>query len=367
MGYATLRFSSVGSHQDAPAYIRLKFGEVAGEILEDSDEYEGWISRGWIQEEYLHIDVLPTEIHLPRRYAFRYLEIHTIATSRKWELVLDDVTLRAVSAVDESRIELVQTEDPMLERMDVVGLRTLKNCMQYEHAEIYYQYCTAIPVGALFAQTWNESLLEEVGQMIGQEMQFFHVSWWLAPGMNIHRNPLCGRNFEYYSEDPLVSGRIAAAITRGVQSMEGVGTTIKHFACNNQEDNRMSSDSILSQRALREIYLRGFEIAVKESQPMAIVTSYNLINGVHTANSKDLCTKVARQEWGFAGIIMTDWTTTTKKGGSQSWLCVQAGNDLIMPGSSEDYENIRRARRENRLKKEELKSCACRMIAAVIK
>lgn len=238
---------------------------------------------------------------------------------------------------------------------------------QHEHAEIYYQYCTAIPVGALLAQTWNESLLEEVGQMIGQEMQFFHVSWWLAPGMNIHRNPLCGRNFEYYSEDPLVSGRIAAAITRGVQSMEGVGTTIKHFACNNQEDNRMGSDSILSQRALREIYLRGFEIAVKESQPMAIMTSYNLINGVHTANSKDLCTKVARQEWGFAGIIMTDWTTTTKKGGSQSWLCVQAGNDLIMPGSSEDYENIRRALRENRLKKEELKSCACRMIAAVIK
>lgn len=158
-----------------------------------------------------------------------------------------------------------------------------------------------------------------------------------------------------------------AAITRGVQSMEGVGTTIKHFACNNQEDNRMGSDSILSQRALREIYLRGFEIAVKESQPMAIMTSYNLINGVHTANSKDLCTKVARHEWGFAGIIMTDWTTTTKKGGSQSWLCVQAGNDLIMPGSSEDYENIRRALRENRLKKEELKSCACRMIVAVIK
>lgn len=135
VGYVTLRFSSVGSHQDAPAYIRLKFGEVAGEILEDSDEYEGWISRGWIQEEYLHIDVLPAEIHLPRRYAFRYLEIHTIATSRKWELVLDDVTLRAVSAVDESRIESLQTDDPMLERMDVAGLRTLKNCMQYVYED----------------------------------------------------------------------------------------------------------------------------------------------------------------------------------------------------------------------------------------
>lgn len=129
----------------------------------------------------------------------------------------------------------------------------------------------------------------------------------------------------------------------------------------------MGSNSILSQRALREIYLRGFEIAVKESQPMAIMTSYNLINGVHAANSKDLCTKVARQEWGFAGIIMTDWTTTTPQGGSKSWLCVQAGNDLIMPGTTEDYEDIRRALRENRLKKEELQSCACRMIAAVMR
>lgn len=238
---------------------------------------------------------------------------------------------------------------------------------QHENAETYYQYCTAIPVGTLLAQTWNESLLEEIGQMIGQEMQFFHVSWWLAPGMNIHRNPLCGRNFEYFSEDPLVSGRIAAAITRGVQSLEGVGTTIKHFACNNQEDNRMGSNSILSQRALREIYLRGFEIAVKESRPTAIMTSYNLINGVHAANSRDLCTKVARQEWGFTGIIMTDWTTTTPKGGSKSWLCVQAGNDLIMPGTTEDYEDIRGALRENRLKKEELQSCACRMIAAVMR
>ena len=206
------------------------------------------------------------------------------------------------------------------------------NHEEHEGADTYYQYCTAIPVGTLLAQTWNMELLEETGKAVAKEMQEFGVAWWLAPGMNVHRNPLCGRNFEYYSEDPLVSGMAAAAITRGVQSVEGVGTTIKHFACNNQEDNRLGSNSVLSERTLREIYLRGFEIAVKTSQPMAIMTSYNLINGVHAANCKDICTVAAREEWDFQGIIMTDWTTTMPHGGSISWKCAQAGNDLIMPG-----------------------------------
>ena len=165
--------------------------------------------------------------------------------------------------------------------------------------ERYYQYCTAIPVGTLLAQTWDEKLIREVGAMIGTEMEHFGVTLWLAPGMNIHRNPLCGRNFEYYSEDPYVAGTIAAAMTEGVQSNYGCGTTIKHFACNNQEDNRMGSDSVVSERTLRELYLKGFEIAVKESQPMSIMTSYNLINGVHAANNYDLCTDAARNEWGL--------------------------------------------------------------------
>ncbi len=234
-----------------------------------------------------------------------------------------------------------------------------------EGSEVRYQYCTAIPVGIVLAQTWNIPLLEQVGKAVAAEMQEFQVAWWLAPGMNIHRNPLCGRNFEYYSEDPLISGWMAAAMTRGVQSVPGVGTTIKHFACNNQEDNRMGSDSVLSERALREIYLRGFEIAVKDSQPMAIMTSYNKINGVHAANCQDLCIVAAREEWDFQGIIMTDWTTTYPAGGSISWECIAAGNDLIMPGYAGDFENIREALQSGKLGREELKDCVRRLITVI--
>lgn len=236
---------------------------------------------------------------------------------------------------------------------------------EYEGAETYYQYCTAIPVGTSLAQTWDTELIEEVGAAIGIELQEFGIAWWLAPGMNIHRNPLCGRNFEYYSEDPVVSGVIAAAMTRGVQSAAGVGTTIKHFACNNQEDNRKGSNSVISERTLREIYLRGFEIAVKTSQPMAIMTSYNLINGVHAANCKDTCTVAAREEWDFQGIIMTDWTTTAATGGSQSWGCVAAGNDLIMPGEPNDSVNIKEALENGTLDREDLKGCVKRMLKII--
>ncbi len=236
---------------------------------------------------------------------------------------------------------------------------------EHDNADTYYQYCTAFPVGTMLAQTWNTKLLKTVGQAVAEEMQEFGISWWLAPGMNIHRNPLCGRNFEYYSEDPLLTGMTAAAITKGVQSVAGVGTTIKHFACNNQEDNRMGSNSVVSERVLREIYLKGFEIAVKTAQPMAIMTSYNLINGVHTANSKDLCTTVVRDEWDFQGIIMTDWTTTFPMGGSNSWQCAMAGNDLIMPGFQGDIENIRQALASGELAREDLKACVKRLLKVI--
>jgi beta-glucosidase-like glycosyl hydrolase len=217
-------------------------------------------------------------------------------------------------------------------------------------AVYYYQYCTAIPIATLLAQTWDVEAIAEAGDIVGEEMEELGVTLWLAPGMNIHRNPLCGRNFEYYSEDPLVAGLCAAADTLGVQRHCGVGTTIKHFAFNNQEDNRMHVNSHVGERAIREIYLKGFEIAVRVSQPMSIMTSYNLINGTHTANSYDLLTAIARDEWGFAGIIMTDWGTTGsiemnpgeafKYGASSAAGCIKAGNDLTMPGSQKDVDEI---------------------------
>jgi beta-glucosidase len=222
-----------------------------------------------------------------------------------------------------------------------------------EGAIHYYQYCTAIPIATLLAQTWDLAAVEEAGDIVGEEMTELGITLWLAPGMNIHRNPLCGRNFEYYSEDPLVAGLCAAADTMGVQKHPGVGTTIKHFAFNNQEDNRMHTNAHVSERAIREIYLKGFEIAVKTAQPMSIMTSYNLINGIHTANSYDLLTAVAREEWGFLGIVMTDWGTTGsiemepgktfKYGCSSAAGCIKAGNDLTMPGCEEDVKEIIRS------------------------
>jgi len=235
-------------------------------------------------------------------------------------------------------------------------------------ATYYYQYCTAIPVGTMLAQSWNMELMEQIGSAVAEEMEEFGVTLWLAPGMNIHRNPLCGRNFEYYSEDPLLSGVMAAAITLGVQSKKGVGTTIKHLACNNQEDNRKNSDSIVSERALREIYLHGFEIAVKHSQPMSIMTSYNLLNGVHTANSYDLITKAARDEWGFKGVVMTDWTTTGI-GGSSPVECMKAGNDLIMPGSHQDIEILQKAlegSNNETLDIREVKKCVLHLVDIIL-
>ena len=230
-------------------------------------------------------------------------------------------------------------------------------------ADTYYQFCTAFPVGTALAQSWDTSLMKEFGRAIAAEMAEFHIDLWLAPGMNIQRNPLCGRNFEYYAEDPLLSGTLAAAVTRGVQADGTRGVTIKHYACNNQEDHRMGVDARVSEQALREIYLRGFEIAVKTAAPAALMTSYNRINGVQAANNRDLCTVVARGEWGFDGLIMSDWNTTVPADGSEPWRCAAAGNDVIMPGNPHDDADIRAALADGRLAETDVRACAGRLMA----
>ena len=229
---------------------------------------------------------------------------------------------------------------------------------------VHYQYCTAWPVETLQAQTWNLPLMEQVGKGVSREMDEIGATLWLAPGMNIHRNPLCGRNFEYYSEDAFLTGKVAASLTRGVQSILGIGTTIKHFACNNQEDNREHVSSNVNERALREIYLKGFQIAVKESKPLAIMTSYNRLNGVYTANSYDLCTKVLRNEWGFTGLVMSDWYSTGDGKANYS-ACAMAGNDIIMPGDAQARKAILRSLKQGKVNAADVKRCAANVLNLV--
>ena len=226
--------------------------------------------------------------------------------------------------------------------------------------EIRHHYATALPIGTAIAQSWNLSFAEQCGNLVGDEMERMGIQLWLAPALNIHRDIRCGRNFEYYSEDPMLSGLFAAAITRGVQSHPGCGVTIKHFAANNQEINRYNSNSVVSERALREIYLRGFGICVREAQPKAIMTSYNLINGIHTSEHPGLLQDILRGEFGFDGIIMTDWVIRAMKNKDSIYPDADAahvaavGGELFMPGCKDDAVSMRKAIRSGLLSRQQL-------------
>ena len=255
------------------------------------------------------------------------------------------------------------------EIQQLIRMKLRQNEEKAKNHAVLYHYASAIPIGTALAQAWNPAVVEACGDLVGEEMELFGANVWLAPALNIHRSPLCGRNFEYYSEDPLISGKTAAAMTRGVQKHKTCAVTIKHFVCNNQETNRYGSNSIVSQRALREIYLKGFEICVKEAAPKALMTSYNLLNGTHTANRRDLITTVLRGEWGVEGIVMTDWGTTNDKfnlgvyGASSPALCIKAGNDLIMSGTKEDVDGILTGLKDGTIIRAELEACAGRILA----
>ena len=229
---------------------------------------------------------------------------------------------------------------------------------------LLYQFTTAFPVGISLASSWNLELAGEVGNAVGKEMKAYGVTYWLAPGMNIHRNPLCGRNFEYFSEDPLLTGKFAAAITKGVQKNRGCYVTLKHFCCNNQEDNRNKTNVNVNERALREIYLKGFEIAVKESHPGAVMSSYNKVNGKYVNNSYRLLTQVLRNEWGFDGLVMTDWFATGRKYGDPAHA-IASGNDLIMPGSSGTVDDIVKAVSKGIILEEDIKRSAANVLKGI--
>lgn len=217
--------------------------------------------------------------------------------------------------------------------------------------DIYcYQYCTAFPNATMMAQSFNTKLVEKAGVAIGKEMLNMGVTLWLAPALNIHRDPLCGRNFEYYSEDPIVSGLMAAAMIKGVQSNQGVGVTIKHIACNNRENQRMKVSSNLSKRALREIYLKGFKIACRE-KPMAMMSSYNKINGIYAPNCRELLIDILRCEWGYEGLVMSDWNAVEQCSYEEA---IRSGNNMIMPGTKKTYEELCKALKENRLSRKDI-------------
>lgn len=267
--------------------------------------------------------------------------------------------------VPESMLECMNPVVRFLAKKVMGGKKVPKITVVKEHA------ATMIPIGTAIAQSFNYELAKSFGDLVGSEMEMMGIHLWLAPALNIHRSILCGRNFEYYSEDPLVSGLTAAAITEGVQAHKGCGTTIKHYAANNAETNRYCNNSQVSERAMREIYLRGFGICVKKAQPHALMTSYNLLNGTHTAEHHGLIEDVLRREFGFQGIVMTDWViammgdSKSVHRNSLSDEVAKVGGDLFMPGGKKDYSRVLEALRDGSLSREQLEINATRVIRMI--
>ena len=222
-------------------------------------------------------------------------------------------------------------------------------------------YSTAFPIATQLASTWNQKLVYQVGQAMGEEARDYGIDMILAPGANIHRHPLCGRNFEYFSEDPMLSGFIGASIINGIQS-NGVGSSVKHFVANNQETWRTFNDAIVSERALREIYLKGFEHIVKKAQPWSIMSSYNMVNGTYASENKRLLTDVLRDQWDFKGMVMTDWF-----GGKNPPEQIMAGNDLLEPGTKRQWDALIDANKKGILQENTIDRSVKRILTVIFK
>ena len=260
--------------------------------------------------------------------------------------------------------------------LDKISLTLTKNEKEdfSKYRNVIYQHATSLPIPTAQAQSFNVDLIQKYGEIVGKEMQIFNVNVLLAPAMNIHRNILCGRNFEYFSEDPLVAGKMATALIKGVQSNKNCGATVKHFAGNNQEYNRMNNNSKMSERTLREIYLKGFQIAVQEGHPTALMTSYNLINGVHPSENSQLLIDVVRNEWKFDGLIMTDWIrsgeqefNSAKNPGQYVYNTLRAGVNIQMTGHKIDFDYILQKLRDGVLNREHLLKCASKVYETIEK
>lgn len=237
---------------------------------------------------------------------------------------------------------------------------------------VEHQYATAIPIGTAIAQSFNVELAQMCGDIVGKEMEVFNIDLWLAPALNIHRDIRCGRNFEYFSEDPLLSGKMASAMTKGVQSHKGKGVTIKHFCCNNQETNRTANNSIVSERTIRQIYLKGFEICIQEAHPAALMSSYNLINGEHTSEKKELISDILYDEFDYDGLVMTDWVINhgsfaknNKYDGAYSYKVVMSGNSMFMPGSRKDFEELKKGFADGVVSRKQLEENATRILRVI--
>ena len=255
---------------------------------------------------------------------------------------------------------LPETISELLPRPVVKGVQRLAR-KPGKKDTVLEQHATALPIGTAIAQSFNPQFAKLCGDIAGREMERFNIDIWLAPALNIQRDERCGRNFEYFSEDPLVSGIFAAAITKGVQKHTGKGVCVKHYAANNQETNRYNSNSVISERALREIYLRGFEIAIRESHPASLMTSYKLVNGTHASEHKGLLINILRRQFGYEGIVMTDWVTAgfllsrnAKYPAPDAAKVAAAGNDLFMPGSRKELSEILKGLKNGTVKPKDL-------------